>query len=239
MRRQSEASSASAIQPAIKVVGFHVEGVPQSPAQEPHLLQDLGGNAVSPSPNPVIIPPSFQVLHPERWSEVGLSSDTVLRSLDLELLPFFLQALRHELLFCVLQSSGSPLQRQQTMPARVTQDSDEVCSKALKDTCILLQNLGCANIRRVRKIHDRNTQDRLRHGNPSMALLSPLAVVQPMMQQSAALSPSVQPHTRMHCHLASTVDVCKVKCCCRNRRLPLPSHQPQLPGACLAVLCIA
>ena len=58
LRRES---TSTPIQPAVKVVGFHVEGVPQSPAQAPHLLQDLGGNAVSPSPNPVIIPPAFQV----------------------------------------------------------------------------------------------------------------------------------------------------------------------------------
>ena len=55
--RRSTDSNAS--QPAMKVVGFHVEGVPPSPAQA-SLLQDAlteGGG----SPDPVIIPPSFQV----------------------------------------------------------------------------------------------------------------------------------------------------------------------------------
>ncbi|KAK9794312.1 hypothetical protein WJX73_004745 [Symbiochloris irregularis] len=87
LRRHSETSAASTIQPAVKVVGFHVEGVPQSPAQEPQLLQDLAGNAVSPSPNPVIIPPAFQSSSPS--------------------------------------SGSSLLQRQQTMPAKVSPFSAE------------------------------------------------------------------------------------------------------------------
>ena len=48
----------NASQPAFKVVGFHVEGVPPSP-DHATLLQDAlisGGG----SPDPVIIPPSFQ-----------------------------------------------------------------------------------------------------------------------------------------------------------------------------------
>ena len=57
--RRSTDSNASQ-QPAVKVVGFHVEGVPPSPA-DPQLLHDelQGGGG---SPDPVIIPPSFQVL---------------------------------------------------------------------------------------------------------------------------------------------------------------------------------
>ena len=55
--RRSTDSTAS--QPALKVIGFRVEGVPPSPAQA-GLLHDAltaGGG----SPDPVIIPPSFQV----------------------------------------------------------------------------------------------------------------------------------------------------------------------------------
>lgn len=55
--RKSTDSNAS--QPAFKIVGFHVEGVPPSP-DHGTLLQDAltsGGG----SPDPVIIPPSFQV----------------------------------------------------------------------------------------------------------------------------------------------------------------------------------
>lgn len=57
--RKSTDSNAS--QPAFKVVGFHVEGVPPSP-DHATLLQDAltsGGG----SPDPVIIPPSFQARH--------------------------------------------------------------------------------------------------------------------------------------------------------------------------------
>ena len=47
--------------PRLKVVGFHVEGASSSPAPASHLLQDMqGGSSVSDTPNPVIIPPSFQ-----------------------------------------------------------------------------------------------------------------------------------------------------------------------------------
>lgn len=55
--RKSTDSNAS--QPAFKVVGFHVEGVPPSPDQV-GLLQDAL-NSGGGSPDPVIIPPSFQV----------------------------------------------------------------------------------------------------------------------------------------------------------------------------------
>ncbi|KAK9814224.1 hypothetical protein WJX72_002536 [[Myrmecia] bisecta] len=50
-------------QPAIKVVGFRVEGVAQSPIPHANVLSDSSHehvNATSGSPNPVIIPPSFQ-----------------------------------------------------------------------------------------------------------------------------------------------------------------------------------
>ena len=47
--------------PLLKVVGFHVEGVSNSPAQASHLLQEQGSSGMSDTPNPVIIPPSFQV----------------------------------------------------------------------------------------------------------------------------------------------------------------------------------
>ena len=50
--------------PILKVVGFHVEGVAPSPSVNPTLLSDAQemGNHTSGSPNPVIIPPSFQVI---------------------------------------------------------------------------------------------------------------------------------------------------------------------------------
>ena len=60
-------SSVSQTQPAIKVVGFRVEGAAPSPSPPSTLLTDsqrLEGNVVSGSPNPVIIPPSFQVRLP-------------------------------------------------------------------------------------------------------------------------------------------------------------------------------
>lgn len=61
--RRSE-SSVSQTQPAIKVVGFRVEGAAPSPSPPSTLLADsqrIEGNVISGSPNPVIIPPSFQV----------------------------------------------------------------------------------------------------------------------------------------------------------------------------------
>ena len=61
--RRSE-SSVSQTQPAIKVVGFRVEGAAPSPSPPSTLLADsqrADGNVTSGSPNPVIIPPSFQV----------------------------------------------------------------------------------------------------------------------------------------------------------------------------------
>ena len=45
--------------PRLKVVGFHVEGASSSPAS--NLLQDAVQGSNNDSPNPVIIPPSFQV----------------------------------------------------------------------------------------------------------------------------------------------------------------------------------
>lgn len=46
--------------PRLKVIGFHVEGVSSSPAQPSHLLQEQVSSGMSDTPNPVIIPPSFQ-----------------------------------------------------------------------------------------------------------------------------------------------------------------------------------
>ena len=63
--RRSESSVSSQPQPAKKVVGFHVEGLPQSPAPHNTLLADSQhATTTSGSPNPVIIPPSFQVTWP-------------------------------------------------------------------------------------------------------------------------------------------------------------------------------
>ena len=63
--RRSESSASSQPQPAKKVVGFHVEGLPQSPAPHNTLLADSQhATTTSGSPNPVIIPPSFQVTWP-------------------------------------------------------------------------------------------------------------------------------------------------------------------------------
>ena len=45
-------------------VGFHVEGVPPSPAQEATLAEQhlhAGAKVAAGSPSPVIIPPTFQV----------------------------------------------------------------------------------------------------------------------------------------------------------------------------------
>lgn len=61
--RRSE-SSVSQTQPAIKVVGFRVEGAAPSPSPASTWLADSqrnDGNVISGSPDPVIIPPSFQV----------------------------------------------------------------------------------------------------------------------------------------------------------------------------------
>eukprot|EP00891_Asterochloris_glomerata_P001719 jgi/Astpho2/1719/Aster-x1026 len=63
--RRSESSVSSQPQPAKKVVGFHVEGLPQSPAPHNTLLADSQhATTTSGSPNPVIIPPSFQTDSP-------------------------------------------------------------------------------------------------------------------------------------------------------------------------------
>ena len=50
----------SIARPALKVVGFRVEGVPPSPDQLHALTESTEGGG---SPDPVIIPPSFQVLY--------------------------------------------------------------------------------------------------------------------------------------------------------------------------------
>lgn len=66
-----KSTDSNAPQPALKVVGFRVEGVPPSP-EHGTLLQDAltsGGG----SPDPVIIPPSFQAsqsLHHELLAEM-------------------------------------------------------------------------------------------------------------------------------------------------------------------------
>jgi hypothetical protein len=61
-RRRTE-SMTSGAPPIKKVVGFHVEGVAPSPAPHSSILGDISdaGNLISGSPNPVIIPPTFQV----------------------------------------------------------------------------------------------------------------------------------------------------------------------------------
>eukprot|EP00884_Botryococcus_braunii_P018878 jgi/Botrbrau1/5674/Bobra.0071s0015.2 len=66
-RRHSDQQSTSAHPtPVLKVVGFHVEGVAASPAEgimmEPH--HPSGLNSLVGSPNPVIIPPAFQMDSP-------------------------------------------------------------------------------------------------------------------------------------------------------------------------------
>jgi hypothetical protein len=63
-RRHSDQQSAMLHPtPVLKVVGFHVEGVAASPAEgaliETH--HPSGLNSLVGSPNPVIIPPAFQV----------------------------------------------------------------------------------------------------------------------------------------------------------------------------------
>lgn len=71
--RRSE-SSVSQTQPAIKVVGFRVEGAAPSPSPPSTLLADsqrIEDNVISGSPNPVIIPPSFQVQRQEQCQLSG------------------------------------------------------------------------------------------------------------------------------------------------------------------------
>ena len=61
--RRSE-SSVSQTQPAIKVVGFRVEGAAPSPSPPSTLLADsqrAAANVTSATPNPLLITPSFQV----------------------------------------------------------------------------------------------------------------------------------------------------------------------------------
>ncbi len=59
-RRRSESGSNRHVEPAMQVVGFHVEG--QSPSPSPtSILQDSLRKISAGSPTPVIIPPSFQV----------------------------------------------------------------------------------------------------------------------------------------------------------------------------------
>ena len=74
LRRTSIDPSASQAPPK-KIVGFHVEGVAPSPVPHAGLLSDseLQAGRISGSPNPVIIPPSFQVSidPPERCCRVG------------------------------------------------------------------------------------------------------------------------------------------------------------------------
>ncbi len=62
-RRRSSIDPNASQAPPKKIVGFHVEGVAPSPVHHTGLLADhnLQGTQISGSPNPVIIPPSFQV----------------------------------------------------------------------------------------------------------------------------------------------------------------------------------
>lgn len=63
MDRRRTDSINKRVPPIVKVVGFRVEGVAPSPAPHPTLLGDASDsvNHTSGSPNPVIIPPTFQV----------------------------------------------------------------------------------------------------------------------------------------------------------------------------------
>lgn len=61
MANNRRSQDASISRPAMKVVGFRVEGVPPSPDQVHGLQESTEGGG---SPDPVIIPPSFQVQHP-------------------------------------------------------------------------------------------------------------------------------------------------------------------------------
>lgn len=54
-------ASATAAMPATRHVGFHVEGVPPSPAQAILAGAHCSTSTAAGSPTPVIIPPSFQV----------------------------------------------------------------------------------------------------------------------------------------------------------------------------------
>ena len=62
-RRRARLDPAGSHAPSKKIVGFHVEGVAPSPVHHTGFLSDseLQGGHISGSPNPVIIPPSFQV----------------------------------------------------------------------------------------------------------------------------------------------------------------------------------
>ncbi len=57
-RATSDMAGKDQLQPAVQVVGFHVEGGSPSPALHPSLL---AGMMTAGSPTPVIIPPTFQV----------------------------------------------------------------------------------------------------------------------------------------------------------------------------------
>jgi hypothetical protein len=58
-KRRSDGGSSN--QPAVQVVGFHVEG--QTPSPRPGSILHEDKKLISGSPVPVIIPPSFQVTH--------------------------------------------------------------------------------------------------------------------------------------------------------------------------------
>jgi hypothetical protein len=61
-RASDQQTGVSHATPVLKVVGFHVEGVAASPAQATLLDSNpTGMNSLVGSPNPVIIPPAFQV----------------------------------------------------------------------------------------------------------------------------------------------------------------------------------
>lgn len=53
-------SNSGTNEPAVQVVGFHVEGQSPSPAP-PSILQDSLRKISAGSPTPIIIPPAFQV----------------------------------------------------------------------------------------------------------------------------------------------------------------------------------
>lgn len=57
-RRRSESGNN---EPAVQVVGFHVEGQSPSPSPGPSILADSLRKISAGSPTPIIIPPSFQV----------------------------------------------------------------------------------------------------------------------------------------------------------------------------------
>ena len=64
-------ASATAAMPATRHVGFHVEGVPPSPAQVILAGAHYTANTAAGSPTPVIIPPSFQVRIASAWGISG------------------------------------------------------------------------------------------------------------------------------------------------------------------------